>query len=1167
MDPMSALTVATAVLQAVTFFAHYGNRIYEFFKAQVELPKALSQTRERLGMVKVALEKVAENIKANPDGYSASSLNELHVFTQGLASRCKDMESILDKYLPTNNASGLERFKMAVLSIGKDKKVEDFANRMTVDALYLIPFQMPTAAGIGRSDPFAHLTGQFISNVPHRLVHGFVGQAELLKNITELFAGEAESEPSVVILQGMGGLGKTQAALEYCRQVKRDGMYSAILWIDASGKTTLVQGFEAIGGILKEPDQSLADPDAHIQYVMTTLSGWQKQWLLVFDNYDDPASFRIKDYFPASRNGNVLITTRSPDLRRIGRMIEVQGMNEEDALDLLFNRTEIDLTPENREDGVAIVSRLGYLPLAIDQMAAYTRERRETFLLKQFIPYYDNHMKEMLSTTPNLWDYMDGSSSNNNNFKSVFTTWDMSYSLLISSSDTTPGDIGVLDCFGYFDEKDISEEMFSKYFSDIDNSQLPPWLNAFADRGIWSSEKFGNTIRRLKAFSLISSFQEADGFLHVSIHPLVRDWIKLRQNDESMSVNFILAGRILCCWLIQQFWAHFDPDPFVPWGTHFKVSESHKGAYLAHVTAWENQFKILRPQCQPSFLKPKTEVYPRTLCVELCFAEFYKVSVRFSSSLSICEWLWNQGGDQNDITRQTQAWASNCLVELHILLRQIQEAEIKARRAVQGWELILEDNDPILLRSKQILIAALNRSYWAAPSSLQKDLIDEMEDNCRELVAKSSELEILLPFQHVEQMYELALVLAITNDEQKQRERKIILDDLISRAKSAPQQVRQWSYRTLNGLSRHCAKLEDRDIMSQQCLEIMTSRFGENHTLTISALRDRGEVLVELGKLDKAEVIAQDCIKYVQDSPPQDSLPYDSFRLMARIYAAKGEHQAAASFYIEALRRLQSTYKEQSFLSIQRLDCLLDLASCLYLAKDYATAENVWRLRLDIAKQLAYISEVVTSLRGLGMTLSCSGKPQLALQVYTEALQNFYETSISSQTSIPNLDVASASFGAPQQQAPDDEKALRRQIRVHGFIIVLDRAIAFARLETIADADREFRRAVSAFETLNPVEADCATYFLNMIVDLSTWMTDEKGVPLELAMEYARWALHQAKARLGDDHELVEEISSKLAYYATARKHAEQTVTTSAMANPRRRKRDIFSKLILRRKS
>lgn len=64
--------------------------------------------------------------------------------------------------------------------------------------------------------------------VPSRRVGGSVGRENILQRIDERLSDGLG--PRVAVLQGMGGQGKSQVALEYCHR-KKDNPYSAIFLV------------------------------------------------------------------------------------------------------------------------------------------------------------------------------------------------------------------------------------------------------------------------------------------------------------------------------------------------------------------------------------------------------------------------------------------------------------------------------------------------------------------------------------------------------------------------------------------------------------------------------------------------------------------------------------------------------------------------------------------------------------------------------------------------------------------------------------------------------------------------------------------------------------------------------------------------------------------------
>ena len=84
-------------------------------------------------------------------------------------------------------------------------------------------------------------------DIPPLQVPYFVIRKRLRDRIQELFSrSDTSSSQSIVVLFGMGGSGKTQLALEYCRHLKHSGKHKAIFWLDASARSALIHAMGSI---------------------------------------------------------------------------------------------------------------------------------------------------------------------------------------------------------------------------------------------------------------------------------------------------------------------------------------------------------------------------------------------------------------------------------------------------------------------------------------------------------------------------------------------------------------------------------------------------------------------------------------------------------------------------------------------------------------------------------------------------------------------------------------------------------------------------------------------------------------------------------------------------------------------------------------------------------
>ena len=363
-------------------------------------------------------------------------------------------------------------------------------------------------------------------NVPQKRVSNFVDRAEILEETDEWLLNESE-ETSVVLL-GMGGSGKTQLALECCRRAESNSSFTAVLWIDASSPMTVAQSYSAIALKVTGGSQSVFGIEESMAIVEGALQQQKGRWLAVLDNFDDPRSFEkhgLRHYVPKAKNGGVLFTSRNASSERLGHVIRVSGMSEDESSDLLLQRPVSDAA--ERVQGLEVAAVLGHLALALDQAGAYIRA--PSLPLQDFRSHYRNRKKVILEEMPDQWEYRRKlGETEKETVLNVFVTWELSFEQIDGGDGDRDGKEHFFTLAAYSNNNCISQ----RYFEPYCRSDKPEWMQIFATEGEWDEYRLGDVVAECRKLSLVQMSRSRAGEVQFSLHPVVSDWLRVRRNRE-----------------------------------------------------------------------------------------------------------------------------------------------------------------------------------------------------------------------------------------------------------------------------------------------------------------------------------------------------------------------------------------------------------------------------------------------------------------------------------------------------------------------------------------------------------------------------------------------------------------------------------------------------------
>ena len=215
-------------------------------------------------------------------------------------------------------------------------------------------------------------------NVPHPRNPVFTGREELLEDLRKVLTQDgpaALSQPPAI--SGLGGIGKTQAAVEYAYHYRDE--YRAVLWSGAESYDALVSGFAAAARLLELPRSDEKDLAVVVEAAKCWLES-NRDWLLILDNVEDLKA--LGDFIPSNNAGHLLLTTRLHATGTIARRVELLKMEPSEGSLFLLRRSKIiagnapieRAGEADRALAAEICEEVDGLPLALDQAGAFIEE-------------------------------------------------------------------------------------------------------------------------------------------------------------------------------------------------------------------------------------------------------------------------------------------------------------------------------------------------------------------------------------------------------------------------------------------------------------------------------------------------------------------------------------------------------------------------------------------------------------------------------------------------------------------------------------------------------------------------------------------------------------------------------------------------------------------------
>ncbi|KAL2848926.1 hypothetical protein BJY01DRAFT_246150 [Aspergillus pseudoustus] len=378
----------------------------------------------------------------------------------------------------------------------------------------------PYAAGTGASAAKAFLEYWVPANggdasakrhlmIPFQRNLRFVGRQSEIRHLEDLIT--MPDGPKKVAIAGLGGVGKTQIALELAYRMRDREQECSIFWVPCTSYEAVEQAFLTIA---EKVEIKGVKPANVKERLVSYLGETNKKWLLIFDNADDREMWTegssdqppLSDFVPSHNEGHVVFTTRNRELAvdlASTDVLHVHELDEKSGVEFL-EKSLLRKVPHARNAMVDLLEQLAFLPLAISQATAYINKKGITVTdYLTLLQEQETDVVELLSK-----DFSDDRRYRDAQ-NPVAKTWLISFSQIEKLNGLAAEYLQLMAC--------VSPR-------DIPRSFLP--------------EK--STLEMVDAFGLLSAYSlitinpaNQDITLHRLVHLATRNWLRKENRYES----------------------------------------------------------------------------------------------------------------------------------------------------------------------------------------------------------------------------------------------------------------------------------------------------------------------------------------------------------------------------------------------------------------------------------------------------------------------------------------------------------------------------------------------------------------------------------------------------------------------------------------------------------
>jgi tetratricopeptide (TPR) repeat protein len=786
----------------------------------------------------------------------------------------------------------------------------------------------------------------------------FVGRIHIMQQLSTLL----NSGRRCAGLYGLGGIGKSQVAIEYAHST-RDKTGQAVFWIYAANRARFEQSFLDIAKIAEIQIEN-GKPREIMMLVKNWLESRSESWLLVIDNADDgelfssqTASDSLSIFIPNCSVGSVLFTSRDKkiciDLVGARSSIKVDEMSPSECKELLQNLLSDEIY--QAADVVPLIQTLHQIPLALTQAAAYMERN-----MKSASEYLKLLLAEKeLSEVELLSQEFKTEGRDRDSFNAITKTWSISFEQI---GQQQPLSAQLLCFMAYIDKQAIPEDLL------YNASQPGP-----------SQIEFDSALGTLLAFSIITKGTSTGYYnIHRLVQVCTRYWLtKSGKVEETLSqtVKIMVNG--------------FPSVDLSEWPLCVQ--------YMPHAQAVLGYAQSLAVGIgEESLLLNKVGFYLLGQG-QLGKAELYMTRELELSQASLgLEHLYTAGNLAELLDRQWPKIISKVPAEdiTNIIITMI-------NLAMTIWELGRRKESEkltfqVMELSKKILgadnIYTLRSTNNLATIYQRPGRLEEAEKLVVQLVGMKTKI---LGAENFSTLGSRGLLASIYSSQGRYAEAEQIEIQLVELQKRLLGPEHPGTLITMSSLAityQNSGRLKEAEKLGLQVSDIQTRVLGAEHSSTLTSLNNLALIYNEQGRsVEARELMVQIMETEKRIRGIQHPATLTSMHNLAAVYMKQGRETEAEHLLIQVVdlkKRVQNLENASTLLSMSRL------ASIYTRQSRWKEAEKLDVEIMEAKKKLfgPKHKETLKVMQELGVVYQCLGEWDKAENIQLDAVANGQET-------------------------------------------------------------------------------------------------------------------------------------------------------------------------------